>query len=50
MMLAALIERHNPADEPPIAGAAAFQLAEGLGRAIDQLHDRGGRARAPRRS
>lgn len=38
LMLAALIERHNPADEPPITGAAAFQLAEGLGRVIDQLH------------
>src|SRR3546814_4381134 len=37
-MLAGLIEKHNPPDEEPIAGAAAFQLAEGLGRVIDQLH------------
>lgn len=38
LMLAELIERYHPADEPPITGAAAFQLAEGLGRVIDQLH------------
>ena len=38
LMLAALIERHNPAGEEVITGAAAFQLAEGLGRVIDQLH------------
>src|SRR3546814_14798357 len=38
LMLAGLIEKHNPPDEEPIAGAAAFQLAEGLGRVIDQLH------------
>lgn len=38
LMLAALIEKHNPAGEDPITGAAAFQLAEGLGRVIDQLH------------
>lgn len=38
LMLAALIERHNPAGEEAITGAAAFQLAEGLGRVIDQLH------------
>jgi ATP-dependent helicase/nuclease subunit B len=38
LMLAALIEKHNPAGEDPVTGAAAFQLAEGLGRVIDQLH------------
>lgn len=38
LMLAALIERHNPVGEEAITGAAAFQLAEGLGRVIDQLH------------
>ena len=38
LMLAALIENHNPAGEAPITGAAAFQLAEGLGRVVDQLH------------
>ena len=38
LMLAALIERQNPAGEEAITGAAAFQLAEGLGRVIDQLH------------
>jgi len=38
LMLAGLIEKHNPAGEDPITGAAAFQLAEGLGRVIDQLH------------
>ena len=38
LMLAGLIEKHNPAGEDAITGAAAFQLAEGLGRVIDQLH------------
>ena len=38
LMLAALIEKHNVSGEAPITGAAAFQLAEGLGRVIDQLH------------
>ncbi|MDZ3832455.1 MAG: double-strand break repair protein AddB [Sphingopyxis sp.] len=38
LLLAALIEAHTPADETPIRGAAAFQLAEGLARVIDQLH------------
>lgn len=38
LMLAGLIEKHNPAGEEPITGAAAFQLAEGLGRVIDQFH------------
>ncbi|WP_447932059.1 double-strand break repair protein AddB [Sphingopyxis fribergensis] len=38
LMLAGLIEKQNPAGEEPITGAAAFQLAEGLGRVIDQLH------------
>jgi len=38
LMLAGLIEKHNPAGEDPITGAAAFQLADGLGRVIDQLH------------
>jgi ATP-dependent helicase/nuclease subunit B len=38
LMLAGLIEKHHPAGEEPITGAAAFQLAEGLGRVIDQLH------------
>ncbi|SEH17654.1 ATP-dependent helicase/nuclease subunit B [Sphingopyxis sp. YR583] len=38
LMLAGLIEKHNPAGEDPITGAAAFQLAEGLGRVIDQLY------------
>lgn len=38
LMLAALIERHQPAGEEAITGAAAFQLAEGLARVIDQLH------------
>ncbi|WP_428684093.1 double-strand break repair protein AddB [Sphingopyxis sp.] len=38
LLLAALIERYTPAGEPPIAGAAAFQLADGLARVIDQLH------------
>ena len=38
LMLAGLIERYHPAGEEPITGAAAFQLAEGLGRVIDQLH------------
>lgn len=38
LMLAALIEQYNPEGEEPILGAAAFQLAEGLGQVIDQLH------------
>lgn len=38
LLLAALIERHTPEGEAPIAGAAAFQLADGLARVIDQLH------------
>jgi ATP-dependent helicase/nuclease subunit B len=38
LMLTALIEKYNPAGEEAITGAAAFQLAEGLGRVIDQLH------------
>jgi len=38
LMLAALIEKHNPAGEEAITGAAAFRLADGLGRVIDQLH------------
>jgi ATP-dependent helicase/nuclease subunit B len=38
LMLAALIEKHDVPGEAPITGAAAFQLAEGLGRVIDQLH------------
>lgn len=38
LMLAALIEKQDVPGEPPIAGAAAFQLADGLGRVIDQLH------------
>jgi len=38
LLLAELIERHTPAGEAPIRGAAAFQLAEGLARVIDQLH------------
>ncbi|HWT42293.1 MAG TPA: double-strand break repair protein AddB, partial [Sphingopyxis sp.] len=38
LLLAELIERHTPAGEPPITGAAAFQLADGLARVIDQLH------------
>jgi ATP-dependent helicase/nuclease subunit B len=38
LLLAELIERYTPAGEPPIAGAAAFQLADGLARVIDQLH------------
>ena len=37
LLLAELIERYTPADEPPIMGAAAFQLADGLARVIDQL-------------
>ncbi|WP_260581057.1 hypothetical protein [Sphingopyxis sp. PET50] len=37
-MLAALIERFTPEGQAPIAGAAAFQLADGLARVIDQLH------------
>lgn len=38
LMLARLIETHHPPGEEPVTGAAAFQLAEGLGRVIDQLH------------
>ena len=38
LLLAALIERYTPAGEAPIIGAAAFQLADGLARVIDQLH------------
>lgn len=38
LLLAELIERHTPAGEEAIRGAAAFQLAEGLARVIDQLH------------
>src|SRR3989344_5441483 len=38
LLLAELIERFTPDDEAPIAGAAAFQLADGLARVIDQLH------------
>lgn len=38
LMLAGLIERHTPAGEDRIAGAAAFQLADGLARVVDQLH------------
>ena len=38
LMLARLIETHHPPGEKPVTGAAAFQLAEGLGRVIDQLH------------
>lgn len=38
LLLAALIEGHTPEGEPPIRGAAAFQLADGLARVIDQLH------------
>ncbi|ALJ14920.1 double-strand break repair protein AddB [Sphingopyxis macrogoltabida] len=38
LLLADLIERHTPTGEAPIRGAAAFQLADGLARAIDQLH------------
>ncbi|MBN8843700.1 MAG: double-strand break repair protein AddB [Sphingomonadales bacterium] len=37
LLLAELIERHTPAGEAPIEGAAAFLLAEGLARVIDQL-------------
>ncbi|SNS66672.1 double-strand break repair protein AddB [Sphingopyxis indica] len=38
LLLAELIERHTPEGEAPIGGAAAFQLADGLARVIDQLH------------
>ena len=38
LLLTELIERHTPPGEPAITGAAAFQLADGLGRVIDQLH------------
>ncbi|PKP97576.1 MAG: double-strand break repair protein AddB, partial [Alphaproteobacteria bacterium HGW-Alphaproteobacteria-13] len=37
LLLSELIERHTPPGEAPITGAAAFQLAEGLARVIDQL-------------
>lgn len=38
LLLAELIERYTPTGEAPITGAAAFQLADGLARVIDQLH------------
>ncbi|WP_215353749.1 double-strand break repair protein AddB [Sphingopyxis soli] len=38
LLLAGLIERYTPAGQPSIVGAAAFQLADGLARVIDQLH------------
>ena len=38
LLLAELIERHTPENETPVTGAAAFQLAGGLARVIDQLH------------
>ncbi|WP_188236731.1 PD-(D/E)XK nuclease family protein [Sphingopyxis sp. LK2115] len=38
LLLAELIERHTPDGEPPVTGAAAFHLAGGLARVIDQLH------------
>ena len=38
LLLAELIERYTPEGEAVIAGAAAFQLADGLARVIDQLH------------
>lgn len=38
LLLAELIERHTPTGEDAIRGAAAFQLADGLARVIDQLH------------
>ncbi|WP_033075616.1 double-strand break repair protein AddB [Sphingopyxis sp. MWB1] len=38
LLLARLIEAHTPEGEAPIKGAAAFQLADGLARVIDQLH------------
>lgn len=38
LLLAELIERYTPAGDAPITGAAAFQLADGLARVIDQLH------------
>ncbi len=37
LLLAELIERHTPAGEASITGAAAFQLADGLARVLDQL-------------
>ena len=37
LLLAELIERHTPSGESAITGAAAFQLADGLARVIDQL-------------
>jgi ATP-dependent helicase/nuclease subunit B len=38
LLLAELIERYTPEGEAAITGAAAFQLADGLARVIDQLH------------
>ncbi len=38
LMLAQLIESNNPQGEERIEGAAAFVLAEGLARVLDQLH------------
>ncbi len=38
LLLAGLIERYTPEGESPVTGAAAFQLAGGLARVIDQLH------------
>src|SRR3546814_15557267 len=38
LLLAELIERHTPDGEAPIRGAAAFHLADGLARVIDQPH------------
>lgn len=38
LLLAGLIERYTPEGETPVTGAAAFQLAGGLARVIDQLH------------
>lgn len=38
LMLAELIEQNNPEGEDRIEGAAAFILAEGLARVLDQLH------------
>ena len=34
LLLAELIERHTPPGEPAITGAAAFQLADGLGLSL----------------
>jgi len=46
LLLADLIERHTPDGEAPIRGAAAFQLADGLARVIDQLYYEEVRVRA----